>query len=218
MPFEPASGDIGRRINVKKFVFALIALSVVVAVAASLAPAQEKGKAEEQPMFSAEEMAAWEKAAAPGMHHKHFTDMAGKWKASMKMWMKPGMEPMTAEMTAQCEALYDGRYGVEKVEGVMMGMPFQGMSLSGYDNIKGKHTMVWIDNMGTSTIYSEGDCSDNCTVETHKYSYKDPATSKDVNVRMVSRMIDQNKHVLESYTIGDDGKEFKNMEITYTRM
>jgi len=34
----------------------------------------------------------------------------------------------------------------------------------------------------------------------------------------VGRTIDKNKHVLESFMIGDDGSEFKNMEIVYTRM
>ncbi len=208
----------------KKLVFAAIAAALAAAVFAGVAPAQEKsktqekGKAQEQAPFSAEEMAAWQKSAAPGPHHKRFTDAVGNWKAETKMWMQPGMEPMVSEMKAQCEALYDGRYLVEKVEGVMMGMPFYGMSINGYDNVKGKHTMVWIDNMGTGTIYSEGDCSDNCTVETHQYSYMDPMTGKDVKVKMVARTIDKNKRVLESYMIGDDGKEFKNMEITYTRM
>jgi uncharacterized protein YxjI len=100
----------------------------------------------------------------------------------------------------------------------MMGMPFQGMSIGGYDNIKGKHTLVWIDNMSTATVYSEGACSDNCTVETHEYTQKDPMTMKDTKVKMVSRITDKNNRVLESYIIGDDGKEFKTMEIKYTRM
>lgn len=208
----------------RKLVFAAMTVALAAAVFAGAASAQEKAKtqekakAQEQAPYSAEEMAAWQKAATPGPHHKHFADAVGEWKAEAKMWMQPGTEPMVSEMKAHCEMLYDGRFCVEKVEGVMMGMPFYGMSISGYDNIKGKHTMVWIDNMGTGTIYSEGDCSDNCTVETQQYSYLDPMTGKDIKVKMVFRTIDKNKRALESYTIGDDGKEFKSMEITYTRM
>ena len=202
----------------KRFVVLMLAIAVVTGAIAGSAFAQEKAKKSEEPLFSPEEMAAWQKAATPGPHHQHYAEMAGTWKASAKMWMAPGTEPMISEMKAVCEVLMDGRYCAEKIEGTMMGMPFQGMSIAGYDNVKGKHTMVWIDNMGTGTIYSEGDCSDNCTVETQIYTYKDPATMKDTKVKMVARKIDANKHVLESFTIGEDGKEFKNMEITYTRM
>jgi len=55
-------------------------------------------------------------------------------------------------------------------------------------------------------------------VETHEYTQKDPMTGKDTKVKMVSRITDKNNRVLESYIIGDDGKEFKTMEIKYTRM
>lgn len=203
----------------RKLSVALIIIAVVGMIAAGVAIAgQEKGQVPQQPQVKPEEMAAWQKAATPGPHHKHFADMVGAWKAEVKMWMAPGAEPMMSEMKAQCESLFDGRYCAEKIEGVMMGMPFQGMSISGFDNLKGKHTLVWIDNMGTGTIYSEGDCSDSCRVETHQYVQKDPMTGKDMKVKMVSRLIDKNKWVLESYMVGEDGKEFKNMEITYTRM
>ena len=202
----------------RKLILILVAVAAIGALIASVALAQEKAKAPEQPMFSPEEMAAWQKAATPGPHHKCYTELAGSWKAVCTMWMQPGAEPQTAEMKAVCEPLFGGRYGVEKIEGMMMGMPFQGMSIGGYDNIKGKHTLVWIDNMTTATVYSEGACSDNCTVETHEYTQKDPMTMKDTKVKMVSRITDKNNRVLESYIIGDDGKEFKTMEIKYTRM
>lgn len=201
-----------------KIVVSMLAAALLAIAAAGGAFAQEKAKTGGEPAFSPAEMAAWQKAATPGPHHQHYAEMAGTWKAAAKMWMKPGTEPMLSEMKAVCEVLMDGRYIVEKIEGTMMGMPFQGMSIAGYDNVKGKHTLVWIDNMGTGTIYSEGDCSDNCAVETQVYTYKDPMTMKDTKVKMVSRKIDANKHVLESFTVGDDGTEFKNMEITYTRM
>jgi hypothetical protein len=211
-------GADGRRFVMRKIVVAFVALAVSAAVLPWGAFAQEKAKTAQEPQFSAEEMAAWQKAATPGPHHKHFAEMAGNWKAVVKMWMQPAAEPIVSETKAVCEVLFDGRYCVEKIEGTMMGMPFQGMSISGYDNIKGKHTMVWIDNMGTGTIYSEGDCSDNCTVQTEVYTTVDPMTGKNTKVKMIERIIDPNKHVLESYMIGDDGKEFKQMEVVYTRM
>ena len=202
----------------KKLILTLVAAAAIGALVAGFALAQEKGKASEQPMFSPEEMAAWQKASTPGLHHKHLAELAGAWKAVCTMWMKPGAEPETAEIKVVCESLFGGRYLLEKSEGMMMGMPFEGMSLNGYDNLKGKHTTAWIDNMGTGTMYAEGTCSDSCTVNTQYAVQTDPMTGKDAKVKMVNRTIDKNTRVFEYYMVGDDGSEFKTMEITYTRM
>jgi len=203
---------------VKKLIFVLAAVIAVGLVFTGAVLAQEKAKTPEQPQINPEEMAAWQKAATPGPHHKHFAEMAGTWKAECTMWMAPGAEPMKADLKATCESVYDGRYGVERIEGVMMGMPFMGTSINGFDNLKGKHTMVWFDNMSTGTVYSEGECSENCTVETYVYTQKDAMTGKDLKIKMVSRIVDKDHHVLDSYMIGEDGKEFKQMEIKYSRM
>jgi hypothetical protein len=144
--------------------------------------------------------------------------MVGTWKAVNKMWMQPGTDPQIAEMKAEYKLLYDGRYLLQTLEGEMMGMPFRGMGISGFDNLKGKHTMVWFDNMSTATLFCEGDCAEHCTVETHYFSNINPATGDEEKTKTVTRIIDDNKHVFEYFMIGADGSEFKSMEITYTRI
>lgn len=196
-----------------------IRISIVVVAACALAMgwALTQAQTQDTPQISAEEMAAWQKAATPGPHHAHLAKLVGKWNAAMTMWMAPGAEPVTAQLVAVCDTVYGGRYLVEEIQGMVMGMPFIGTSINGYDNLEQKHTMVWYDNMSTGIVYSRGECSDKCMVETHVYTQKDPMTGKDTKVKMVSRIIDDNKFTLESYMIGDDGKEFKTMEIVYTR-
>jgi hypothetical protein len=168
--------------------------------------------------YSSEEMAAWQKAGTPGPHHAHFKDLVGMWNAENKYWMQPGMDPQIASMKAEYKLVFGGRYVVATLDGDMMGMPFQGMSISGFDNVKGVHTMAWIDNMSTSILYSEGTCSDNCKVETHHFVQKDPMTGNDMKVKTVTRHLDNDKHVFEYFMVNPDGSEFKSMEITYTRI
>ncbi|UCG52788.1 MAG: DUF1579 domain-containing protein [Candidatus Latescibacterota bacterium] len=186
------------------------------AVAGQEKTAGEKAKEHGQP--SPEEMAAWQKAATPGPHHKLYKDMVGMWNAECTYWMQPGAEPQVAPLKAEFKMLFGDRYLVQTIEGEMMGMPFKGMGISGYDNLKGVHTMVWIDNMSTATMYSEGECAENCTVETHHSVHKDAMTGMDQKVKTVSRIIDKDKHVFEYYMVDPSGGEFKSMEITYTRM
>ena len=45
----------------------------------------------------------------------------------------------------------------------------------------------------------------------------DPATRKEVDFKEVFKPIDNNFQVMEMYAPGPDGKEFKTMEIKYTR-
>ena len=188
----------------------LIAASMV-----GVGVAQDKEKTAE--MYSPEEMAAWQKAAAPGPHHARFKNMVGAWNAKNTYWMQPGGDPQVATMKAEYKTKFDGRYLVSKLEGPMMGMPFEGMGIAGYDNVKGVHTMVWCDNMSTSILYSEGECSDECQVETLYMDQKDPITGNDMKVKIITRIIDNDKHVFEYYMINPDGSEFKSMEIVYTR-
>jgi hypothetical protein len=42
-------------------------------------------------------------------------------------------------------------------------------------------------------------------------------TGKMMKHRMVEKEVDANHHVMEMYTTGDDGKEMKVMEVSYTR-
>jgi hypothetical protein len=189
------------------------------AVGAALAQDEKKtATGSESATYSPEEMDAWQKSATPGPHHARFKDMVGAWNAQCKMWMQPGTEPQVAQLKAEYKLLFDGRYVVGTIDGEMMGMPFHGMGISGYDNVKGVHTTMWCDNMSTAMMFSEGQCSDDCKVETYHSVYMDPMTGKDMQIKLVTRYVDKDKHVFEYFMVNPDGSEFKSMEITYTRM
>lgn len=98
----------------------------------------------------------------------------------------------------------------------MMGMPFEGISVVGYDNVRKVIQSTWIDNMGTSIMFLEGkwdDASRSCTL-TGKAT--DPMKGGQVDVREVFTVIDDNNHKMEMY-MTQDGKEIKTMEILWKR-
>lgn len=49
-----------------------------------------------------------------------------------------------------------GRYQQSMHTGSFNGMPFEGISLVGYDNTKKVFMSSWADNMGTGSMYMEG--------------------------------------------------------------
>ena len=97
------------------------------------------------------------------------------------------------------------------------GQRFEGSGIAGCDNIKKEYTSVWVDNMSTMIMATEGTCDESGKVLTYSGEYPDPITDKTVKTKSVLRIVNHDRHVVEMYQQDPDGKEFKSMEITYTR-
>lgn len=104
------------------------------------------------------------------------------------------------------------------ITGELAGAPFHGMSIFGYDNLRQEYVAFWIDEMSTTFMFSTGKSDESGKVFTFEGNYDDVMTgNKDKKFKTVSRILSDDKNVYESYDIGPDGKEFKSLEVTYTR-
>jgi len=160
-------------------------------------------------------MKKWMDYMTPGEQHKNMAKMVGDWTYTSKMWMDPNQPPMEASGTAKFEMLMDGRFLKLTVKGTMMGMPFDGMGVTGYDNAAKVYQSSWWDNMGTTIMYLTGTADANGVI-TLKGGMMDPVSGKVLDERQVMRAENDNKHVMEMYQT-ENGVESKVMEITYTR-
>lgn len=157
------------------------------------------------------------KAAAPGPEHARFKKMEGKWNQVVKWTMDPSQPAQETKSTAVIKTLMDGRYCQELTSGQMMNMPFNGLGITGYDKIQKKYVSIWIDNMGTGIMKSEGTASaDGKTIEWQGES-SDPMTGGVSKMRMVTTFIDDDHHSFEMFGVMPDGKEMKMMTIDYSR-
>ncbi len=165
-----------------------------------------------------EHMAAWMKYAAPGEHHQHLKPLAGNWNLDVKYRHSPDEEWQTSNATSEVRWILGGRFLHEEVTGEeFMGQIFQGVGIYGYDNYAKKYTSIWMDSMSTMTMASTGSCDASGKVLTYEGAYDDPFTGSKKKIKSTTRIINENKHVMESVDHTADGKEFKNMEIVYTR-
>lgn len=202
----------------KKIFTTLLAAGLALSAIDSVA--QEKAEEAQQKTKSVAEDAAnasWENYMAVGDMHKMLASANGDWKAEMKFWMAPGAEPQVSTASCVNKMILGDRYQESTFEGTVMGMPFEGRGLVGYDNIKKTFNSIWIDNMGTGTMVSEGTYDEKTNTINFKGSSMDPMSGKEVKNREVYKMINDNHHVFELYSPGADGKEFKTMEINYRR-
>ena len=175
--------------------------------------------AEAPPEMTAEQKAMMEAmtaAGTPGETHATLATMAGEYDLVIRSWNEPGGEPTTESGTATRTMVLGGRVMVEEVNSSMMGQPFTGHGMHGYDNVSGKHWATWNDSMSTGLMVSEGDC-DAQGACTFTGSWNDPLTKGKITSRMTSKWTDPKTQQFEMFVPGPDGTEFKMMDITYTK-
>ncbi|MBZ0103274.1 MAG: DUF1579 domain-containing protein [Thermoanaerobaculia bacterium] len=191
-------------------------LAAVAGFALVAAAGAQEGAAPQMTPEQQAMMEAYQKAGTPGPQHAALAAGAGTWDVVAKSWMEPGAPPVEEAGTATRSMMLGGRVMVEEYQGSMMGQPFTGHGLHGYDNVSGKYWSTWIDSMSTGLMVSEGTCDEagNCQFTG---SWNDPVTKGPVEARMVLRAVSETVEVFEMFGPGPDGKETKMMELTYTK-
>jgi hypothetical protein len=155
--------------------------------------------------------------AATGPEHKRMEAWVGKWTAACKWWMDPTAEPELSKGTSESAWALPGRYVEQKFEGESMGEHFTGRGLYGYDKVKKKYFATWIDSMSTGIGVYLGTYDTASKTYNYTSDCDDPMTGKPMKMRMTVHIDSDTKHTMQMYMAGPDGKEFKCMEITYTK-
>ncbi len=183
--------------------------SLSMAAAVKEAPMNEEQKALQARM---------QEYSTPNANHELLKSLAGTWKTNVKFWMDPSGEPQESDGMSDGKMIMGGRFLEQTFTGTMMGQPFEGRGIYGYDNLRKEFTGLWFDSMATGimsssaqydskakTLTEEGNMSCPITNETHRW-YK-----------AVTTLTDADHYTYESYMKSPDGKEYKAMIITYSR-
>jgi len=194
---------------------------IAVVAAALFVCASAAFAADAPPQMTPEQKAMMDKmvkAATPGPQHAMLAKFAGDWTCAVKYQMDPSQPMQEAQSTATITPLMDGRYIQEVSSGQMMGAPFNGMGLYGFDNVSGKFVSSWIDNMGTGIMTSVGSADASGKVINWTGTMNDPVTGKATKERMVMTIVDDDHHTFEMFGVPPGGKkETKMMTIEYVR-
>ena len=188
-----------------------VRLLVLVCFALPLIAQEAKKEMKPDPM-----MEAMMNAATPGDAHKKLDVFVGTWDTTVTMWPTPGAPPMTSSGVSENRWIFGNRYLEQRFTGSFMGMPFEGLGYTGYDNVKKQYWGTWIDNMSTGMMVSTGTGSDAKSF-TFTGSMADPMTGKDTTVEEKITVVDADHHVMEMWGPGPDGKSYKSMSISYAR-
>ena len=161
-------------------------------------------------------IAAWHTYALPNDNHKILDPLVGTWSHVAKWWMSPDSQPETSKGTNETTWEIGGRFLVKAVKATSMGQPFEGMGLTGFDNGKQTYQTIWMDNMGTGMMIGEGTYDPGTKTLTDQGRFTDPMIGQR-SYRGIITFIDDDHHSYEMYVADKNGKEFRMMEIMYTR-
>lgn len=159
----------------------------------------------------------WMDYATPGPMHKWMEKTNGTWEGDVSSWMSADAPPSTSKATNVQSSVLGGRYVSGKFSGTMMGGPFNGMSLMGYDNARKVFVSTWVDDMGTGIVHMEGTYNEASKTLSLKGRQTDFMTGKESDIREEMVMIDDNTYKMTMYGTGLDGKEMKFMEGTFKK-
>jgi uncharacterized protein DUF1579 len=164
-----------------------------------------------------EMMAAWQKAATPGPEHAVLKNFEGKWTSHVTSMMDPA-HPETSDGTSEGTLTMGGRYVHVEHHGTMMGQPFEGAMLLGYDNLAKKYTSAWVDNMGTAITMYEGTYDAAKKTFTMRGHFTDPMTGKLTHTKGVTAFPSADTMTYDEFSPGPDGKPMKVLHIDYKRI
>lgn len=92
----------------------------------------------------------------PGPKHEILKKEAGVWDATVETRMELGGKPVVTKGVETNTLLGDGLWRVQDFKGELMGVPFQGHAVTGYDAAKKKSVGTWVDSMAPGLSSTEG--------------------------------------------------------------
>jgi len=171
--------------------------------------------------MSEEEAAAmerWMEAATPNEHHEWLEQLIGEWDVTTTMYGM-GEEPTKSRATASYSWLHEGRWVAQEFEGQMMGMPFSGTGILGYDNFKQKYVSIWLDDMSTAILLYEGTLNMDGSAIISFGAMDEPMTGEhDKTTKSVLTIIDEDTMHFEMHDLHIVPGDTKVFEMRYTRV
>ena len=193
---------------------------IVYAQNGALAHAEQETSA--QPAMDPAKQAAMEamqKVGSPSEGHKALEPFTGSWTYTAQWWMSPDAPPEAMTCSTTNSLIFVGRFLKQEIRGQAEGQPpFEGIGFTGYDNIRKEYQTIWFDNMATGMMMGTGQFDAATKTLTDQGDFSCPVTGEGHRVfRTAWTVIDQDHTTYENYMRTPEGREFKAMEIHYSR-
>ncbi|MCA8951462.1 MAG: DUF1579 family protein [Planctomycetes bacterium] len=142
-----------------------------------------------------------------------FAQSVGEWRAEMTMPM-PGQDTVKENATEHVVPICGGKWFWSDFNGSMMGAPFEGHALSGYDAASKQYVSFWIDSMSPTCMKTTGSYDADKKQMTLTGASRDEQ-GRPIKVREVSTQSNADTRELHMTFTGPEGAQ--EMNISYRR-
>jgi hypothetical protein len=162
-------------------------------------------------------MELWQKMSTPGEAQKKLDAFVGSWNVKSTASTDPSKPPEVTDATSENRWVLGGRYVEQRYEGKLMGQPFSGIGYTGYDNYKKKYVGTWMDSASTQVLFTTGSFDAAGKVLSMSGKQDDFTRGESVTVREKATLVSHDEMLFEMWGPGPDGKDYKVLELRYTR-
>lgn len=151
-------------------------------------------------------MAKMEMYSTPNENHALLASLIGSWKATVEHKMSPESPAEKSEGISKNIMIFGGMFLEQSYQGDMMGKPFEGKGIMGYDS------------MGTGIMTSTGIYDPAKKAFTEEGHSSCPMTMSRRWFRGMTTLVDSDHYTYEMFMKDDKGIEFRAMRIQYSRI
>lgn len=153
----------------------------------------------------------------PGRHHARLGAFAGSWDIHTRFWQQPGSAPHESDGTAEVRLILGGRFLEQRQEGSHLGKSTSGIGYVGFDNAKGRYVSLWLDDLNTAVLRTEGPPDPSGKVIRTRGTIDAAAKGKPLRIEEVMTVVGPDRFTYEAWVGPSDGKLARVMEIVYSR-
>ncbi|MFQ5506802.1 MAG: dienelactone hydrolase family protein [Planctomycetota bacterium] len=152
----------------------------------------------------------------PGELHRVLWREVGVWDCTMKLF-QPSQEASISKGTETTRLLAGGLWVVSDYEGELLGVPYHGHGVIGYDSARRKLVGTWVDSMSDRLSQMEGVYDAKTRTRTMWVDSIDPTTGKTRKDRHVLRYEGEDAMLFSIFVVRPGETDSKVIEVTMKR-
>lgn len=141
----------------------------------------------------------WQNDMTPGEGHKVLEKINGSWNEDISLSIDPDLPATTSNATAEAKMILNGLYQQVEHKGSINEMPYEAMSIIGFDNAKKLYSLIWADNLGSDMLKMSGRWDETTESINFEGSFADSFLGSKIGVRIIMHFSDSNAPSIEMY-------------------